>query len=53
MTGAAIGKPFAGGLVFDELGIPALTVPNITTHGEAAFMAGRNRISSNGFAWVN
>ena len=35
MTGATIGEPFAGGLVFDEPGVPALTVPNITPHAES------------------
>ena len=29
MTGAFTGEPFAGGLVFDEPGIPTLTSPNI------------------------
>ena len=35
MTGAVIGEPFAGGLVFEEPGVPVLTVPNITTHAES------------------
>jgi mono/diheme cytochrome c family protein len=35
MTGKAIGEPFAGGLVFEEPGLPVLVSPNITTHAES------------------
>jgi mono/diheme cytochrome c family protein len=35
MTGQAIGEPFAGGLKFEEPGVPALVAPNITPHAES------------------
>lgn len=35
MTGEVIGEPFAGGLKFEEPGLPPLEAPNITTHTES------------------
>jgi Cytochrome c, mono- and diheme variants len=35
MTGEMIGAPFAGGLKFEEPGLPPLVAPNITTHKES------------------